>query len=116
MRALATTKIARIRAAIASLGPDDTEERASLDAALARAEHVAAIPPVDKRIADAEAFIARAKKRIAAESAKIVEAEKQKQIFEQESAQAEKDLVAFRQEADMVEGNGSGDRSILCLR
>ena len=55
VRAMATTKIGRIRAAITSLGPDDTEERASLEAALARAEHLASIPPVDKRIADAEA-------------------------------------------------------------
>ena len=39
-----------------------------LEAALARAEHLASIPPVDKRIADAEAFIVRAKKRIAAET------------------------------------------------
>ena len=61
VRALATTKIA-----IASLGP-------TLRAALARAEHLAAIPPVDKRIVDAEAL-----------------------IFEQELA----DLAGFRQEAE----------------
>ena len=103
---MATTKIGRIRAAIASLGPDDIEERASLEAALARAEHLASVPPVDRRIADTEAFIVRAKKSIAAESTKIVEAEKQKQIFEQELAQAEKDLIGFRQEAEM-QGSGS---------
>ena len=99
-------KSARIRVAITSLGPDDIEDRASLEAALARAEHLAAIPPVDKRIADAEAFIIRAKKLIEAESVKIMEAEKQKQIFEQELAQAEKDLIGFRQEAEM-QGSGS---------
>ena len=106
VRALATTKIARIRAAIASLGPDDTEERASLEAALARAEH----------LAYAEAFIARAKKRIAAESAKVVEAEKQKQIFEQELAQAKKDLVAFRQEAGMQGSVRVGGRALASPR
>ena len=42
---LAPAKIGRIRAAIPSQGPDDTEERASLEAALARAEHFASIPP-----------------------------------------------------------------------
>ena len=61
---------------------------------------------MDKRIADAEAFIVRAKKRIAAESAKIVEAEKQKQTFEQELAQAGKDRIGFRKEAEM-QGSGS---------
>ena len=86
VRAMATTKIGGIRAAIASLGPDDIEERASLEAALTRAEHLASRRP---------------KKRIAAESTKIVEAEKQKQIFEQELVQAEKDLIGFRQEAEM---------------
>ena len=96
--------------AITSL--DDTEERASLEAALARAEHLASIPPVDE---DAEAFIVRAKKRIAAESAKIVEAEKQKKIFEQELAQAEKDLIGFRQEAEM-QAVVQVLRAILCLR
>ena len=49
VRAMATTKIGRIRAAIASLGPDDIEERASLEAALACAEHLASVPPVDRR-------------------------------------------------------------------
>ena len=107
VRAMATTKIGRIRAAITSLGPDDTEERASLEAALARAEHLASVPPVDKGIADAEAFVVRAKKRIAAESAKMVKAEKQKHLFEQELAQAETDLIGFRQETEM-HWSGSG--------
>ena len=70
VRALATTKIA-----IASLGPIPR-------AALARAEHLAAIPPVDKRIVDAEAL-----------------------IFKQELV----DLAGFRQEA---EASGSVLRSI----
>ena len=112
---MAATKIGRIRAAIASLGPDVTEEKASLEAALVRAEHLASIPPVDKRIADAEAFTVRAKKRIEAESAKIVEAEKQKQIFEQELAQAEKDDRLPTRGRDVGQWFRCSDRSCVCV-
>ena len=65
------------------------------------------IPPVDKRIEETSAFIARAKKRIAAESVKIEQAEKQRQLFEEELAQAERDLEGFRREAETSAG-GSG--------
>ena len=62
VRAVASTKILRIQAAIASLGADDIEERSSLEAALSRAQRLFVIPPVDKRIEDTSAFIARKKK------------------------------------------------------
>ena len=100
VRAVASTKIIRIQAAIASLGADDIEERSSLEAALSRAQRLLVIPPVDKRIEDTSAFIARAKKRIAAESLKIEQAEKQRQVFEEELAQAERDLECFQREAE----------------
>ena len=45
VRAMATSNIGRIRATITSLGPDDTEERVSLEAALVRAEHLASSLP-----------------------------------------------------------------------
>ena len=106
VRAVASTKILRIQAVIASLGPDDAEERATLETALARSRQLAAVPPVDKRIADTEAFIARAQKRVAAEAAKIFEAEKQKQLFEEELAQAEKDSEGFRREAETFQVSG----------
>ena len=99
----ASTKILRIQAAVATLGPDDAEERATLETALARSRQLAVVPPVDKRIADTDAFIARAQKRVA-EAAKILEAEKQKQLLEEELAQAEKDLEGFRREAENVPG------------
>ena len=100
--AVASTKILRIQAVIASLGPDNAEERAMLETVLARSRQLAAVPPVDKRIADTEAFIARAQKRVAAE-AKILEAEKQKLL---ELAQAEKVLEGFRREAETVHVSG----------
>ena len=84
VRAVASTKILRIQAAIASFGVDDIEERSSLEAALSRAQRLLVIPPVDKRIEDTSASVARAKKRIAAESVKIKQAEKQRQVFEEE--------------------------------
>ena len=74
-----------------------------VETALTRAQQLAAITPLDKRIADAEAFIARAQKRVAAEAAKILEAEKQKQLFEEELALAEKDLECFRREAETLQ-------------
>ena len=100
VRAVASTKILRIQAAIASLGADDIEERPSLEAALSRAQRLLVILPVDKRIEDTSAYIARAKKRIAAESAKIKLAEKQRQVLEEELAQAERDLECFRRDAE----------------
>ena len=72
--------------------------------------HAANSPPVEKRIADAVAFTARAQKRVATESAN------QKQIFEEELAQAEKDWPPsderprWRRSADQVL------RRIACLR
>ena len=101
VRAVASTKILRIQAAIASLGADDIEERSSLEAALSRAQRLLVIPPVDKRRR-------RAKKRFAAESAKIEQAEKQRQVFEEELAQAERDLECFRREAETAQAGGSG--------
>ena len=67
---------------------------------------VGTLPLVDKRIADTEAFIARAQKRVAAEAAKIFEAEKQKQLFEEELVQAEKDSEGFRREAETFQVSG----------
>ena len=52
VRAVASPKILRIQAAIASLGADDIQERSSLEAALSRAQRLLVIPPVDKRIED----------------------------------------------------------------
>ena len=86
VRAMASSKVARIQAAIADLAVDDIEEKASLEAALVRAQRQASVPPVDKRIA----FIERGKKRVAAESAKILEAEKTRRIYQDEFEHAEK--------------------------
>ena len=74
--AKASSKVGRIQATIANLAINDIEEKATLEAALVRAQRQASVPPVDKRIADSMAFIERAKKRVAAESARILEAEK----------------------------------------
>ena len=68
----------------------------------------AVILPVDERIEDTSAFIARAKKRIAEEYAKIEQAEKQRQVFEEELAQAERDLERFQREAGTSQAGGSG--------
>ena len=100
VRAMASSKVARIQAAIANLAVDDIEEKASLEAALVRAQRQASVPPVDKRIADSMAFIERAKKRVAAESAKILEAEKMRRIYQDELEHAEKELQEVREEAE----------------
>ena len=70
VRAVASTKIFRIQAAIASLGPDDAEERATLETALTRAQQLAAVHLVDKRIA--EAFVARARVAHRNDEARII--------------------------------------------
>ena len=88
VRAMVTTKIVASEPPL----PVWDQERTSLEAALARAEHLVSVPLVDRRIADTEAF--------------TESTEKQKQIFKQELAQAEKDLIGFRQEAEM-QGSGS---------
>ena len=70
MRAMASSKSQGSKQP-ANLAVDDILEKASLEAALVRAQRQASVPPVDKRIAEPMAFIERAKKRVTAESTKI---------------------------------------------
>ena len=51
VRAAASTRVFRLQGALASLGPDDTEERKVLEAALKKAKIQAAVPPVEDHIA-----------------------------------------------------------------
>ena len=62
VRAAASTRVTRLQAAIASLGPDDLEEKKVLDAALRKAKMQAVVPPVEDRIAQSMKFLERAKK------------------------------------------------------
>ena len=64
MRAAATERVSRIRASIAALRPEDTEEMSVLLVALDKAQRQAAVPPLDHQIKATEDFIGRAKKRL----------------------------------------------------
>ena len=64
MRAVATERMSRIKASMAALGEEDTEELQVLQAAFAKAERLSKIPPVEHQITATEEFIGRAKKRL----------------------------------------------------
>ena len=77
--AMASSKVARIQAAIANLAVDDIEEKASLEAALVRAN----VKPLSLQSTSALQIrwhSSNAKKRVAAESTKILDAEKMRRI------------------------------------
>ena len=98
VRAAASTRIARLQGALASLGPDDTEERKVLEAALKKAKTQAAVPPVEDQIAMSVKFLERARKRLAVADTEVQAAVKKKSQCEQEIAEAEADLARLREE------------------
>ena len=75
MRAAATERVSRIKASIAALQPEDTEEMTVLQVALEKAQRQAAVPPVDHQIKATEDFIGRAKKRLLQHDVVINEAQ-----------------------------------------
>ena len=91
-------RFARLQGALASLGPDDTEERKVLEAALKKAKTQAAVPPVEDQIAMSVKFLERAKKGLAVADTELQAAVKKKSQCEQEIAEAEADLARMRQE------------------
>ena len=78
VRAAASTRISRLQGAVASLGPDDTEERKVLEAALKKAKTQAAVPPVEDQIAMSVKFLERARKRLAVADTEVQAAVKKK--------------------------------------
>ena len=75
MRAAATERVSRIKASIAALRAEDTEEMQVLQVALEKAQRQAAVPPVDHQIKATEDFIGRAKKRLLQHDVVINEAQ-----------------------------------------
>ena len=64
MRAVATERMSRIKASMAVLGEEDTEELQFLQAAFEKALRQSKIPPVGHQINATEEFIGQAKKRL----------------------------------------------------
>ena len=93
---MASTRVTRLQAAIASLGPDDLEEQKMLDAALQKAKSQAVVPPVEDRIAQCVKFLERAKKRLAVAETELQSAVQKKSQCEQEVAEG--DLARMREE------------------
>ena len=83
----------RLQAAIASVGPDDLEEKKVLDAALMKDK-----TQVEDRIAQSMKFVERAKKRLAAAETELQSAVQKKSQRAQEVAEAEADLARMREE------------------
>ena len=105
----------RLQAAIASLGPDDLEEKKMLDAALLKAKSQALVPPVEDRIAQCVKFLERAKKRLAVAETEFQSAVQKKSQCEQEVAEGEADLARMREEVP-VPADPDEDASIEVQR
>ena len=75
MRAAATERVSRIKASIAALRAENTEEMSVLQVALEKAQRQAAVRPVDHQIKATEDFIMRAKKRLLQHDVVINEAQ-----------------------------------------
>ena len=118
--------MARLQAALASLGDDDGAERAALEAALKKAREQSTMPSIDSRIASNQAFIDRARKRISGEEEKIKAAQEQlraaqerKAKFEEELAEGEKAKADLEKEAAspaLNPSSGSATPEVLRLQ
>ena len=75
MRAAATERVSRIKASLAALRAEDTEDMSVLQVALEKAQRQASVPPVDHQIKATEDFIGRAKKRLLQHDVVINEAQ-----------------------------------------
>ena len=64
VRQEAATKIARLEAALLTLGPEDQTEKAVLEVSLRKARQQAIVPPVADQIEHTTKFLERAKKRL----------------------------------------------------
>ena len=93
VRAAASTRVSRLQGALANLGPDDTEERKALEAALKKAKNQAGVLPVEDQIAMCLKFLERAKKRLALADTELQAAVKKKSQCEQEIAEAKADFA-----------------------
>ena len=71
LRADASTRVSRLRAAIDLLGEGDAEEKRVLQLSLQKAEQQAEVLPLSRQIAATKEFIERAKKRIPLADKKI---------------------------------------------
>ena len=101
VRAAASTRVARLQAALLNLGPDDSEEKKVIDAALRKAQSQATVPPLEEQIANTTKFLERAKKRLVAADVELQAAVKKKAQCEEEVAEAEADLARMREEVQL---------------
>ena len=98
IRAAATERVSRIKASMAALRAEDTEEMSILQVALDKAQRQAAVPPVDHQIKATEDFIERSKKRLIRHDVVINEAQEalQKAAEAKSLAEAEELLQRLR--------------------
>ena len=99
VRGAASTRVARLQAAMSNLGPDNFEEKKVLDAALRKAQSQAKVPPLEEQIAHTTKFLERAKKRLVADVE--LQTVKKKVQCEEEVAEAEADLARMRKEVPL---------------
>ena len=97
MRAVATERMSRIKASMAVLGEEDTEELQVLQVAFEKAEGLSKIPPVEHQIKGTEEFIGRAKKRLVQHDAAIQNA--QESLRKAESLKEEVKRLSEAEEA-----------------
>ena len=97
-RAGATTKVARLQAALLTLGPEDLVEKAALEASLQKAQVQATVPPVAEQVKQTTQFIERAKRRLSSASEWVQWAQDWHSQCSKELAEAEERLVRLRAE------------------
>ena len=97
----ATAEVSRLESAISVLGEDNKHARALLEA-LKVAKMQATVHPIQDRINACKAYLERARKRVARADAVIARALEQKSIFDGEVADGEKRL----QELQLEEAQG----------
>ena len=97
-RADASTKVARLQAALLTLGPEDLVEKAALEASLQKAQVQATVPPVAEQVKQTTQFIERAKKRLSSASEWVQWAQDWRSQRSKELAEAEERLVRLQAE------------------
>ena len=90
------TKVARLQAALLTLGPEDLVEKAALEASLQKAQVQATVPPVAEQVKQTTQFIERAKKRLSSASKWVHWAQDWHSQCSKELAEAEERLVRLR--------------------
>ena len=96
-RAGAATKVARLQAALLTLGPEDLVEKAALEASLQKTQVQATVPPLAEQVKWTTQFIERAKRRLSSASEWVQWAQDWHSPCSKELAKAEKRLPGLQE-------------------